>query len=233
MNFLKINKVLENYSFRVPFVKISISIFIIVGTSFFIFISSQSNFSGKVRSYIKNLILDELFVSFPVPAYSDVDAIYILGGTDKSLEKKFRVASEFLKKKSAKKLYMLSIVGVNKYIKDLGKYLTFDEWGCYQLKKSGIPEEIIDFVKIEKGNFGTLSEAMHFSEIAMNKGYEKILLISSEYHTKRVELSFRKFLDAEKITIYIHGAADKIRLRHAVIEFIKLKIYKYFILPFK
>jgi len=60
--------------------------------------------------------------------------------------------------------------------------------------------------------------------------YKDIVLISSDYHTKRIKISFDHFLKDQDIKKYTYGSGEKILLRHAIVEFIKLKVYQYFLI---
>jgi hypothetical protein len=97
-------------------------------------------------------------------------------------------------------------------------------------KEYGVPEENVEPIKIDEGFFGTFSEAKGISSQIKIRGYKAILLISSREHTYRVKISFDNFLKNQNIKIYTQGSGQKVLLRHAIVEFIKLKIYQYFLI---
>jgi uncharacterized SAM-binding protein YcdF (DUF218 family) len=82
---------------------------------------------------------------------------------------------------------------------------------------------------MEDGFFGTFTEAKEISSLLKSKGLEEIVLISSDDHTKRIKISFNHFLKDQDISIYVQGSGEKILLRCAILEYIKLKVYRYFI----
>jgi uncharacterized SAM-binding protein YcdF (DUF218 family) len=63
-----------------------------------------------------------------------------------------------------------------------------------------------------------------------NRGYKDIVLISSDYHTRRIKVSFDNFLKDQDIKTYTEGSGEKLLSRNAIFEFIKLKVYQYFLI---
>jgi len=93
-----------------------------------------------------------------------------------------------------------------------------------------VPEENVEPIKLKEGFFGTFSEAEGISSLLKSRGYNDILLISSDYHTNRIKISFDHFLKDPDIKSYTQGSGERILLRQALLEFIKLKIYQYFLI---
>ena len=108
-------------------------------------------------------------------------------------------------------------------------YISFDEWSVLKLKEYGVPEENVEAIKIDEGFFGTYSEAKGISSLIKIRGYKSILLVAQLYHTHRVKLSFNKFMADQNISLNIIGSGEQLFLRHHIVEFIKLKIYQYFL----
>ena len=77
---------------------------------------------------------------------------------------------------------------------------------------------------------GTFSEAKAISSLLKSRGYKDIVLISSDSHTKRIKISFNNFLKDQDIKTYTQGSGQRVLLRHAIFEFIKLKVYQYFLI---
>lgn len=189
----------------------------------------NSNYAAGLRTYIRNHLSKELIrVNLPDPE-KKVDVIYILGGAEKSLKFKYKTAADIFNKGICKKIWILSRKGKTRYNHSLGRNLTNDEWSLMTLNQFGVPKEYVEIIKIPRGFFGTLSEAKYISSLVIQRELKSILLISSHYHTHRMKITFKDFLD-ETHNIYIQGSGEKVFLKKYLLEFFKLKIYQYFII---
>ena len=189
----------------------------------------NSNSASHVRADLKHLLSDESICINPLSANTKVDAIYVLGGSQRSLGLKYKTASELFHKGICKRIWILSRPGKTEYSKSLKRNLTNDEWSLLKLKELGVPAEDVEAIKIKEGFFGTFAEAKGISSLIKNRGYKSLLLVSSHEHTKRIKISFDNFLKNQSTSIYIEGSGEKVLLRHLIVEFVKLKIYQYFL----
>ena len=195
--------------------------------SFTLWLISES--SNALRTNSKDLIRKELIRIDPQPSTNIVDAIYILGGSQCSLKSKFKTAAELYHKGITKKIMILSRPGITEYSSLIGRNLTNDEWAILKLEKLGILKENVEPIHIKEGFFGTLREAKGISRLIEERGYKSAILISSPHHTHRVRISFRNFLKDHNVTFYIQGSDRRASLTELIVEFIKLKIYEYFL----
>jgi len=197
--------------------------------------------ANAIRTDLKQSILNELiYVNPPAPG-AKVDVIYVLGGNQRSLELKYKTAADLFHKGICKRIWILSRPGKTEYSRSLRRNLTNDEWSVLKLKEYGVPAENVEQIKIDEGFFGTFSEAKGISSLIKGRGYNDILLISTLDHTHRVKISFDNFLKNQNISVYacpvksgfyltgVQASEERILLRHAIVEFIKLKIYQYFL----
>ena len=169
----------------------------------------------------------ELISFRPPPLLAEVDAVYILGGSQKSLALKYKTVSELYHKNRCKRILILSRSGKTEYYLPLKRNLTNNEWSIITLKKFGVARSDIEIVKVNEEFFGTLSEAKCISELIKKRDYKSIILISSPYHTKRVSISFAKHLKDENSQFYVIGSQERVGLRELITEIIKLQIYIY------
>ena len=197
----------------------------LVLSSFSLWLASDN--SSAFRAILKHLIREELVSENPKTYPNVVDAIYVLGGSQSSLEFKFKTTAELYHNGVSRKIMILSRPGKTEYSSLLGRNLTNDEWAICKLEDLGIPQESVELVSIAKGFFGTLTEAGSISRVIEKRGYKSLVLISSPYHTHRVRISFEKFLNDHDVTLYVHGSDEKDLQGELVKEFIKLKIYEY------
>ena len=190
----------------------------------------NSNSANNFRTDLKHLLLDELIrISPPAPG-TKVDVIYVLGGSQDSLEYKYKTAAGLFRKGICKKIWILSRLGKTKYSPSLGRNLTNDEWSILTLNEFGVPKEHIEPIKMKEGFFGTFSEAKGISSLIKSRGYKEILLISTIDHTHRAKISFENFLINEKVSVYAQSYGEDMLLRNLLVEWVKLKVYQYFLI---
>lgn len=160
------------------------------------------------------------------PSIKQKNIIYVLGGYQDSLIKKFRTASELYHKGVAKRLLTLSRPGITEYSFLVERNLTNDEWATERITDLGVEREDIEFITIDEGLFGTFSEAKDVSAFALKSGIKGIIVITSPYHTMRVWLCFSKFLHDKDVDLYVAMSKDDANLRELILEYIKLVVYK-------
>jgi uncharacterized SAM-binding protein YcdF (DUF218 family) len=191
-----------------------------------------SKYCGTLNSEcnIKKVLEQALTHIDPIPYETKADAIYILGGGQESLELKFKTASKLYNKGICKNILILHRPGKTEYNPHLQRNFTNDEWAVLQLQKFGVSKQHIEPISLKGGFFGTLSEAKGISKLIKKRGYKTIILISSPEHTRRVKISFEHFLQNASTKTYTLGSEQQPSLMETITEFIKLNIYKYFLL---
>jgi len=193
------------------------------------FIWLNSNSASHFRADLKHLLSDELIrINHPAPG-AKLDAIYVLGGSQRSLELKYKTVADLFHKGICKRILILSRPGKTEYIKSLRRNLTNDEWSLLKLKEFGVPAEDIEAIKIKEGFFGTFAEAKGISSLIKSRGYKSLLLVSSPYHTHRLKISFNEHLKGQA-TFYVQGSKQKVFLKDLIVEIFKLKVYQYFLI---
>lgn len=179
-------------------------------------------------------VYDGLKFSLPLPSIKSQEGsnavIYVLSGSQRSLEDRFKTAADLHHQGMAFKILILSRSGMTEYSPRIGRNLTNDEWATEKLVSLGVPKEDIELVKIKNGFFGTFSEAEGISNIALNRGYKTLILVSSQYHTMRVWESFSEFAKNKKLDLFIYASIDHSSGYSLLEEYLKLKFYKAFLL---
>ena len=189
-----------------------------------------SESASAFRQDLKQLILNKIVYTNPLPYGAKADVIYVLGGSPESLELKYKTAAELFHKRVCRNIWILSRPGKTYYSDSLKRNLTNDEWSLLQLNEFGVPGENVEAIHIKKGFFGTFSEAKGISALSKRRHYQDIILISSPHHTYRTGISFDKFSKNQSTSIYVHASDERVWLRHLMVEFIKLKVYQYFLI---
>ncbi len=189
-----------------------------------------SKSARQFRANLKTTLLNQLVRTNQTDSDQIADAIYILGGSQKSLELKFKAAGGLFQTKQIEKILVLSMRGVTEYNSSLGRNMTFDEWSTMKLIQYGVPGGHIEFQKLKEGFFGTLSEARGVALLAEKRQYKTIILIAAGYHTHRVKVSFEHYFKTNDTALIRYGSHENVRLKTLIVEFIKLKIYQHFLI---
>lgn len=181
-----------------------------------------SESKSRLRAYLRKVLIsqDEAINATPV------DAIYILGGSQNSLRRKFVVAARLYHDRRTRKVLILHRPGKTEYNRVLGRNMSNDEWAAARLEALGIAGRDIEAVRLKKGFFGTLAEAKGISALAQKRGYKSLILITAPYHTRRTRMVFEKFLAPRHAKLYVLGSSEKGYLRTFITEWIKLKVYE-------
>ena len=154
--------------------------------------------------------------------------IYVLGGNQDSLVNRFRKAASLYHKGFSKKILILSRPGITEFSPELGRNLTNNEWAIRELERLNVKKEDIEPVSVQKKGFGTLSEAKDLSDIARKKGCNRLILVTSDYHTKRVLHTFLKYGSDNSFELYIYGSEGKKDFIVLLSEYMKLLMYEHF-----
>lgn len=157
--------------------------------------------------------------------------IYVLGGNQDSLINRFQKAASLYHKGYSKKILILSRPGITEFSPELGRNLTNNEWAIRELEKLNVRKEDIEPVSVQKKIFGTLSEAKDLSDIVRKKGCNRLILVTSDYHTRRVLHAFLKYGSDNSFELYIYGSETEKDFIGLLSEYMKLFIYDHFAIP--
>jgi uncharacterized SAM-binding protein YcdF (DUF218 family) len=162
----------------------------------------------------------------PDTASSDSDVVYVLGGTPDSLKWKIQSASKLLQDRRAARVLVLRQQGIMAFSADLGRNLTTDEWTLETLRAHGIRPEVTEFVDFEPGFFGTWSEAQGLSRFARQRGYRRLILVTSLSHSRRTWESFSRTVEHPDARLFLYVSDESADFRHLLPEYTKLLVYR-------
>ena len=204
--------------------------------------AAYDDFGSIVRGYhtllgdVRATLLEDLSMGNALPDRQSASweksktMIYILGGTQDSLKNHFQIAAGLYNKGIADKVYILARPGITEYNPALSRNLTNDEWSIRELGELGVKSKDIESVSVPQHFFGTYSEALGISRLARQRGYRRLILVSSIYHTRRVHLAFSHFLDGA-VEIYVAGSRDPAGLGALLVEYAKYLGYREILIP--
>ena len=188
------------------------------------------------KNELKQILLSKLvrFEPIPIAAYSassnrSDNAIYVLGGSPKSLQNRFKKAAELYKEGLANKILVDSDQMMMEYSPSIGRNLTFNEWQIGELVGLGIEKKDIEPVLMENGFFGTFSEAKSIAKLVSNRGYRSLILVSSDYHTRRVWYCFSKLIVNNNVNLYVYPSNDVPSMSTLMQELVKSAFYRIFL----
>lgn len=168
-----------------------------------------------LKNYLSKHLKNYLCIPSTFPDYTEIDALYVLGGSLKSTSRHLSSASLLQNKYDIKRILI---------------YNNNDSSVLYKkkkiIKRVGIPDSVVSFFNVKNGFFGTMTEAEVLSNYFMLQKYNSIILVSSHCHSRRVMMSFKHFLNNNSVSIFFAGSNDQFYLRELVLEFIKVQIYK-------
>jgi uncharacterized SAM-binding protein YcdF (DUF218 family) len=176
----------------------------------------------KITHFMEN----RLIVTDPIPPTTSANAIYVLGGSPDSLAHRYAKAADLYHKGVSHRILILSRPGITQYSHRLGRNLTNDEWSLLKLNQLGVPKEAIEIVRMEEEFFGTRREAKAISRLIEGRNYKSTILISSPSHTRRVKISFQKFLTDQNSQFLVQASNGSSSTLALISEFMKLKLYQ-------
>ena len=189
--------------------------------------------AGKVETYLKKgLVFERHLPRGKIGRFPDRSLVaYVLGGTQESLAYKWKTVGRLHAEGAVGKILILHRPGITEYSPVLGRNLTNDEWATGKLKEEGVATESVEFVSVPTATFDTFEEARVISALARSRRVDRLVLVSSTHHTRRVWLSFSHFNTDNAFESYIYGSEERASLSELLLENMKLGFYRYFVFP--
>jgi len=201
------------------------------------FINDNRNYLFIQYDKYLNSIAEKLILEKPLPAsiyeteLKIKPLIYVLGGNQDTLLSRFRIAASLYHKGFSRKILILSRPGITEFSPDLGRNLTNNEWAIRELERLNVRKEDIEPVSVQNKGFGTLSEAKGLSDFVRKKGCNRLILVTSDYHTRRVLHAFLMYGSDNSFELYVYGSEDEKSISHLYLEYMKLFVYDHFAIP--
>jgi uncharacterized SAM-binding protein YcdF (DUF218 family) len=194
---------------------------------------TSSKAHRKVIHYLAGKVTMEKPVADPLSRLllNNVTTIYVLGGNQNNLIQRYRTASILYHQGLSKKILILDRPGITEFSPELGRNLTNNEWSIRELDKLKVRREDIETVSVRAGFFGTLNEAKGVSDTVRRKGCDRLILVTSDYHTRRTFDAFLTYLPKDSHELYIYGSGGTSGIVTLLAEYAKLLFYDYMVLP--
>lgn len=156
--------------------------------------------------------------------------IYVLGSTQERLKHHYQTAAALYKEGVADRIYILSRPGITEYSQKHLRNSTNDEWSVRELGALGVPAGDVESVPVPSGFFGTFCEGIRISRIARERGYKRLVLVSSPHHAKRVHLTFSHFAGS-MMEVYALASSDAASMGTLFAEYGKYVWYRRVLIP--
>lgn len=184
------------------------------------------------KTRLKQALADVLILQAPAALNaerSSARAIYVMGGAGDALAVRFTKASELYQQGVAGRILFKGDRMLMEYSPSLGRNLLHDEWARHMLVGLGVKDADVETVEVEDGVLGTYQEAKTLSDVAARRGYGALVVVSSDYHTARVQYIFSKFMRPRNVTLYVYPATENPGGYTLLQEFIKFACYRAFL----
>jgi hypothetical protein len=192
-------------------------------------------FKGRVNVILSHKLTattkDQPANSYGNEGHKEYDAIYVMGGDGQSLIIRLRAAVKLQNSVGAKTLLTMKRPGITEFDIQLNRNLTNDEWTIRQLTNIGVAQLDFELLPIEQGVLGTLSEIEYLIKLSETRGYHKVAIVSSNYHTARVSEVVKAINTKKETKFEIYGASESEPTAGLIIEAIKYVIYRYLVFP--
>jgi len=134
---------------------------------------------------------------------------------------------------ASEKIMVLHSPGITAFDATLQRNLTNDEWAVKQLTRLGVHKHDIEFIHIQDGFFGTLTEAKTVRDLLEIRDVQGLVLVCSSYHGRRVQNTFSTLLNGLDLNIMICPAEEENGLWNLLIEYGKVVLYEMILLPWE
>lgn len=131
------------------------------------------------------------------------DAVFVLGGS--SLERGMEAKKIY--DAGYSKRFIATGENIPNLLKAINQPLSEAQVTCYYLLQNGLPAECVD--TLNKGT-STREEASAVLAYCLDKKFNKIMILSTRFHTRRVYKEFKKVFDNSSIRFIVHGAPSLI-----------------------
>jgi uncharacterized SAM-binding protein YcdF (DUF218 family) len=153
------------------------------------------------------------------------DAIVLLAG---SYEERAPSAAKLFCDGYAPLVILANDGNSSSYSEEYHRNLYEVEWSEEELVKLGVPHQNI--VKLPYYGSSTMFDALAVKLYLINNGIKNIILVTSDYHTRRAFWTFRYALNASLVQITVYPAqSHNLTARSIVMEYVK---YGYYLLRY-
>lgn len=174
-------------------------------------------FCWSVPALEKYLIVDK-----PLPY---ADALVVMAG---SRSERLPAAANLYKKGIAPKILLANDGVFAAWSTEKQRNLFQVEWAELELMQMQVSEKAI--VKLQYSSSGTIYDALWSRTIVLKKGFKSIIIVTSDYHTRRSLWTFKRVYKNYPVKIAVYPVRSKVTAMPCYKKFIPLscELIKYF-----
>lgn len=158
------------------------------------------------------------------------DALIVMAG---SKSERLPAAAALYKKGIARNIFLTNDGVFSAYSKEKLRNLYQVEWAESELMEMQIPEKAI--IKLSHTLSGSIYDALNSRQAVLNRGIKRIIIVTSDYHTRRSLWVFEKVFHNQSVEIGVYPAKSNIVALPAYKKFLplSLELIKYWYYKYK
>lgn len=155
-----------------------------------------------------------LIINKPLPR---ADALVVMAG---STQERLPVAAHLFLAGISPKILLTNDGVLGAWSEEKHRNLYRVEWAEADLKKMRVPEKAI--VKLAYSSSGSIYDALNSRKEILGEGYKSIMIVTSDYHTRRSMWSFERVLRGHHVTIGVCPVNSEMNRMSDFIKFLEL-----------
>jgi uncharacterized SAM-binding protein YcdF (DUF218 family) len=171
---------------------------------------------------IPGILEDYLIINKPLRR---ADVIVVMAGETKI---RLPAAAELYKRGVADKILLTNDGIFSSWSEEKQRNLYEVEWAEIYLLKMGIPAKAV--IKLPYTSSGSIYDALNTRKFILSSGLKSLLIVTSDYHTRRSLWIFERLLKGHPIKIGVYPANTHMESRSIFNRFVTLgyELIKYF-----
>lgn len=191
----------------------------------------NSFFPCNVRKALVRLLLSVAFIlsliwiSVPIMEWylivdqplQSADALVVMAG---SMEERLPAVALLYKNKVADKILLTNDGVPSAFSEEKHRNLYQIEWAELDLLKTGIPKNAI--FQLSHTTSGTIYDALNTRAAVLDKGIKSIIIVTSDYHTKRSLWIFKRVFKEYPVKIGVYSVTSRVTALPLLDKFVTL-----------
>ncbi|KJS03111.1 MAG: hypothetical protein VR65_02385 [Desulfobulbaceae bacterium BRH_c16a] len=160
------------------------------------------------------ILEDFLIIDKQVP---HVEALVVMAG---SMPERLPAAARLFQEGISRKILLTNDGILGAWSEEKQRNLYRVEWAEFCLTKMQVPEEAV--VKLAYSSSGSIYDAMNSRTEILDKGIKSIIIVTSDYHTRRSLWCFERVLRDHPVTIGVYPAKSEVSTSSDCKKFLEL-----------
>lgn len=158
-----------------------------------------------------SILSDFLIIDKPIP---HAEALVVMAG---SVRERLPAAARLFQRGIAPKILLTNDGVLGAWSEEKHRNLYLVEWAESELMKMQIPETAI--VKLAYSSSGSIHDALNSRTEILDQGIRSIIIVTSDYHTRRSLWSFERVLQGHPVAVGVYPAVSEVSTASDFIKF--------------